>query len=138
MDYSPGERIAQLAGVLALFIGFTFVQGGRTLAAPPADPIRIDDCHILNPRFYAPFSESLALTFTNRRPIAADEVRFTVDYAGRDVHITDDGRFSANVGIHHAFDIFPTILYYYYGLWPKECTVDYVHFSDSSVWRATP
>jgi hypothetical protein len=127
-------RAVKLAGVAALFIGFMLTQNGLALGASPADPIRIDDCHITNPRFYAPFSKSLALTFTNRRSIAADEVRFTVEYAGRMVHVTDTGTFSTNIGIHRTFDAFPASLYYYYGFWPKNCTVDYVRYSDGSIW----
>ena len=102
------------------------------MAASPADPIRIDDCHILSPRFFA--NKSLTLTFTNRRPVAADEVHFTVEYGGKVARITDKGTFSQDIGIRHAFDAFPAQLYYSYGFWPKDCSVNYVHYSDGTAW----
>ncbi len=111
-ETSRGERAAELAGITLLIL-FIFTQGGSALAASSSDPIRIDDCHILNSRFYGLSHQSLALTFTNRRPIAADEVRFTIEYGGRVAHIADTGTFSTNIGIHHAFDAFPPALYYY-------------------------
>ena len=132
MYANRGKRSIQLASISGLLIGFMFSQGGSALAASSSDPIRIDDCHILNSRFYA--HRSLALTFTNRRTIAADEVRFTITYAGTMTRVTDTGTFSPGVGIHHGFDAFPSALYYYYGFWPKDCAVEYVHYSDGSSW----
>jgi hypothetical protein len=134
VEPSRGERAAQLAGIVALFTGFMFAE--PALAASSSDPIRIDDCHILDSRFYA--HRSLALTFTNRRSIAADEVRFTITYAGKMAQVADKGTFSPGIGIHHGFDAFPSALYYYYGFWPKDCVVDYVHYSDGSVWTPLP
>ncbi len=136
MYLNRGKRATRLASILGLLIGFMLTQGGPALAASSSDPIRIDDCHIMNSRFYALSHRSLALTFTNRRLVPANEVHFTVEYAGRVAHITDTGTFSTNIGIHHAFDAFPSSLYYSYGSWPENCTVDYVHYSDSSLWAA--
>ena len=133
MYLNRGKRATQFASFLVLLIGFMFSQGGAALAASSADPIRIDDCHITNPRFYGQ-RNSLALTFTNRRPVAAEEVRFAVEYGGRVAHIRDIGTFSTNVGVHHAFDAFPASRYYYYGFWPRSCIVEYVRYSDGSVW----
>ena len=63
----------------------------------------------------------------------ADEVRFTVEYAGRTEHIIDRGTFSQNVRIDHAFNGFYNARYR--GPSPR-CTVDYVEFRDESVWMA--
>ena len=127
-----GKPVSQLASIAALLVGFMFTQVEPAFAASSPDPIRIDDCHILNSRFYA--HRSLALTFTNRLSTAADEVRFMITYAGKVAQVTDKGTFSPGIGIHHAFDVFPSELYYYYGSWPKDCAVEYVHYSDGSSW----
>lgn len=123
--------------VALTLIAFGFGFGARdAVYASTSDPISIDDCHINNSRSFVSAYKPLAITFTNRRTVAADEVRFTVDYAGRIAHVADTGTFSHNIGIHHAFNALYGSLYY--GAIPRSCTVDYVHFADGSTWTPQP
>jgi hypothetical protein len=73
------------------------------------------------------------LVFTNRRATPADEIHFTVEYAGRAEHIIDRGTFSQNVRVDHAFNGFYNEPYRDS---PASCSIEYVEFRDGSVWRA--
>jgi hypothetical protein len=97
------------------------------------NPIIIDDCHVNNTRSYISADRPVVLAFTNRQATPADEIRFTVEYAGRTEHIVDRGTFSENVRIDHAFSGFFNARYQ--GA-PPTCTVDYVEFRDGSIWTA--
>jgi K+-transporting ATPase KdpF subunit len=98
------------------------------------NPIIIDECRIDNTRSYVSADRPVVLAFTNRQATSADEIRFTVEYAGRTEHIIDRGTFSQNVRIDHAFSGFYNARYR--GV-PPTCMVDYVEFRDGSSWSAT-
>jgi hypothetical protein len=98
------------------------------------NPIVIDECHITNTRSYVSADRPIAVAFTNRRATPAEEIRFTVEYAGRTEHVVDKGTFSQNVRVDHAFRGFYNERYQAV---PPSCTVDYVEFRDGSVWTAT-
>lgn len=118
----------------ALLAVLWLAPDAKAFASAQSDPISIDACYIPRNRGYTGFP-SLALTFTNQRPVAADEVRFTIVYANKTAHVTDVGTFSQHIGIHHYFNSFENLLWN--GFLPQSCTVDYVHFSDGTVWTPT-
>src|ERR1700674_3803677 len=128
---SDRQRLGRLAA-RALIVSGSVLALRTTAFAASSDPIRIDDCYVVNNRSYVSPYKSLVLTFTNRRAVPADEVHFTVEYAGKTAHITDTGIFSQNIGIHHSFSPFQGSRYH--GKLPDSCTVDYVHYSDSTLW----
>jgi hypothetical protein len=97
------------------------------------NPIVIDECRIANSRSYVSAEKPLVLAFTNRQATPADEVRFTVQYAGRTEHVVDRGTFAQNVRIDHAFSGFYNQRYLAES---PSCAVDYVKFRDGSVWTA--
>jgi hypothetical protein len=107
---------------------------GIAIVIVSMNPIVIDDCRIVNARSYVSADRPLVLAFTNRRATPADEIHFTVRYAGRTEHIVDRGVFSQNVRIDHAFPGFYNARYW---AAPPSCSVDYVEFRDGSVWTAT-
>ena len=109
-------------------------QVTAALAVTSLSPVVIDDCRISNTRSYVSAFQPVVLAFTNQRATPANEVRFTVEYAGRTEHLVDRGNFSQNVRIEHAFDGF-------YNARHRDeaptCRVDYVEFEDASTWAAT-
>lgn len=118
--------------VLAVCFGLV-LQSTAALAVSSLNPVVINDCHISNSRSYVSTYKPIDLVFTNRRATPADEVHFTVEYAGRTEHIIDRGTFSQNVRIDHAFNGFYNAQYRDS---PPSCSIDYVEFRDGSVWRA--
>jgi hypothetical protein len=97
------------------------------------NPIVIDECRITNTRSYVSVDKPVVLAFTNRRATPAEEIHFTVRYAGRTEQIVDKGTFSQNVRIDHAFRGFYNQRYQASS---PSCAVDYVEFRDGSVWTA--
>ncbi len=130
------QYLCRSAAMALMVCTSMLAQRQPALAASLSDPVIINDCHINNSRAYISAYKPLAITFSNRRPIAADEVHFTVEYGAKTAHIVDTGTFSQNIGIHHAFDAFTGLLSY--GFSPKRCTVNYVHFMDGTVWTPKP
>jgi hypothetical protein len=128
------NRKLMVAG-LALIAWCALTQGATALAVSSLNPVVVDDCRISNTRSYVSAYRPLMLAFTNRRAMAADEIRFTVQYGGRTEHIVDRGTFSQNVRIDHSFNGFYNVRY---GGPSPSCTVDYVEFRDASVWMAGP
>jgi len=126
----------RLAAVTLALCTSVLAQSNVALGASPSGPISINDCQISNYRAFVSAHKPLAITFANRRAVAADEVRFIVKYGDKTAHISDVGTFSQNVAIHHAFNAFDGQLYH--GFLPERCTVDYVHFTDGSVWTPQP
>jgi hypothetical protein len=104
------------------------------MAATRLDPIEINACGIASNRGYVSAYKPIVLSFTNQRTVMANEVRFTVVYAGRTEQITDKGDFLQHVRIDHAFAGFYNVRYR--GPSPSVCRVDYVGFSDGTAWPA--
>jgi hypothetical protein len=109
-------------------------QVTAALAVTSSSPVVIDDCRISNTRSYVSAFRPVVLAFTNRRATPAEEVRFTVEYAGRTEHLVDRGNFSQDVRVEHAFDGFFNARY---RAQSPTCRVDYVEFADASTWAAT-
>lgn len=107
---------------------------GLEIAILMVSPIAVDECRVANTRSYVSVGNPLALGFTNLRATPADEVHFSVEYAGRTEHVVDRGTFSQNVRIGHAFSGFFNARYQ--GA-PPSCTIDYVEFADGTVWTTT-
>jgi hypothetical protein len=124
----PPVRIIALAAAGALLS-----QNVVGLAQTATDPIRLDDCRIMNTRSYVSAYKPITLSFTNLRASSADNIRFVVQYAGRTEHITDKGTFAQNVTVTHAFNGFYNSRYV--GAALCSCTVEYAHFSDGSTWE---
>jgi hypothetical protein len=110
------------------------LQPAAAMAATPSAPVDINSCRIASNRGYVSAYKPIVLSFTSRRAAPANEVRFTIDYAGRTEQITDKGAFLQNVRIDHAFAGFYNVRYR--GPSPSVCRVDYVGFSDGTVWPA--
>ena len=106
---------------------------GLEIAILMVSPITVDECRVANTRSYVSASKPVALGFTNLRAIPADEIRFRVEYAGRTEQVVDRGTFSPNVRIDHDFSGFFNARFQ----GSPSCTVDYVEFSDGTVWTAT-
>jgi hypothetical protein len=109
------------------------LQSTAALAVASYNPVVINDCHIRNTRSYVSPYKPVELVFTNRRATPADEIHFTVEYAGRAEHIIDRGTFSQNVRVDHAFNGFYNAPYR--NSQPR-CSIDFVEFQDGSIWKA--
>lgn len=120
--------------VLAV-VGALLSQNAVGFAAVATDPIRLDNCRIMNTRSYVSAYKPIALSFTNLRASTADEIRFVVQYGGRTEHITDKGSFVQNVTVAHSFNGFYNSRYV--GVAPSSCRVEYAHFLDGSTWTPT-
>jgi hypothetical protein len=123
---------ARFAGFVLAFACPLLLQPAAAVAATPSDPVDIDACRIASNRGYVSAYKPIELSFTNQGAAPADEVRFTVVYAGRTEQITDRGAFAQNVRIDHAFAGFYNVRYR--GPSPSICRVDYVGFSDGTAW----
>jgi len=121
--------------IIALSAAF-LSQAAVGLSAEASEPVRIDNCRILNTRSYVSAYKPIEISFTNQRASTADEIRFVVQYGGRTEHITDKGRFVQNVRVVHAFNGFFNSPYF--GAVPGSCKVEYVHFSDGGAWTLAP
>lgn len=97
-------------------------------------PIAITQCVVNSSQMSASPYRVLTLTFTNRDAVAADDARFTIEYAGQVVHVRDSGTFSSAVPIHANFNALRNTSYR--GSAPQACTVDYVHFADGTTWNS--
>jgi hypothetical protein len=130
---SAFHRLGRIAGLSLVAWSAMPIESTAALTVTSMSPIVITDCRISNTRSYVSGYRPLVLAFSNRRAVPADEVRFTVEYAGRTERIVDRGTFSQNVRIDHAFDGFYNVRY----RGPSaNCSVDYVEFQDGSVWTA--
>ena len=128
------QMLSRVIVVVALVLGSFSATPAAAQSLPGNPPIEIKQCRIQNSRgFVAPY-RSMLLTFLNRNDVAADEVRFNVQYNGRTEHVTDRGIFSRGAMIVHQLE----------GLWnapfagsaPTSCAIEHVHFQDGSSWEA--
>ncbi len=123
---------ARIAGfVLATACALLLQPAAATAATSPV-PVDINECRIVGNRAYVSAYKPIVLSFTNRAAVAANIVRFSVVYAGLTERIVDRGTFSQNVRIDHTFEGFYDAPYR--GAAPSSCRVDYVSFSDGTVW----
>jgi hypothetical protein len=137
MCYTMTKNLTYRARLAGFVLGTgcaLLVQVCAAEAAISPDPIEINQCRIVANRAYVAAYKPIVLSFTSRRPMAATVVAFTIDYAGRTERIIDEGTFTQNVRIDHAFDGFYDAPYR--GATPSSCRVDYVRFSDGTAWRA--
>lgn len=135
---------------VTLILLLSLALGAPQIArAQPPSPIQIQTCTILpwqrvRPPFWNPFdleplpvsapiTDGIRIVYVNRGPIAADRVRFVVDYRGEVERIVDAGKFSPNVKIDHTFSNFSGQAYL--GPTPNYCRVNLVRFMDGTVWR---
>jgi hypothetical protein len=125
---------ARIAGFVLATGSALLLQPCAANAANSADPVAIDQCRIIANRAYVSAYKPILLSFTNQRIAPANEVRFTIRYAGRTEQIDDKGSFLENVRIDHAFNGFYNLRYR--GPSPSVCRVDYVGFSDGTAWPA--
>jgi hypothetical protein len=126
------STIAGVAGALTLA-----AASPAAAAVPPVSIISCDynglssDGGQLIPAT-APFETSnLHVTFANRAPLAATDVRFAVNYAGHTDVIDDAGTFAS--GSTFAQDFTPSTNVEYTG--SAQCSVQSVTFSDGSTWQ---
>lgn len=127
----PASRPARIAGA-ALAASFALVtQRTAASAVTSPSPIAVNDCRISNTRAFVSTYRPVALVFTNHGSVPANEIRFSVEYAGHTEHIIDKGTFAQNVRIEHTFSGFYNVRFD--GSSPR-CSVDYVEFVDGSVW----
>ena len=127
------SRFIRSAGLALVVWCALLPQATAALAVTSLSPIVIDGCRVSNTRSYVSAFRPLEIAFTNRRGSPADEVRFTVEYAGHTEHVVDRGTFSQNVQIDHAFDGFYNVRYRDES---PICNVEYAQFRDDSVWAA--
>jgi hypothetical protein len=125
---------ARIAGFVLAAGCALLLQPAAASAATSVAPVDINECRIVANRAYVSAYKPIVLSFTSRGAIAVNVVRFSVVYAGLTERIVDRGTFSQNVRIDHAFDGFYDVRYR--GAAPSSCRVDYVGFSDGTVWPA--
>ncbi|HXB82600.1 MAG TPA: hypothetical protein VNU22_04525 [Candidatus Acidoferrum sp.] len=123
---------ARIAGFVLATGCALLLQPAAATAATSSTPVDIDECRIVGNRADVSAYKPIVLSFTNRRPTAANVVAFTIDYAGRSERIIDRGSFMQNVRIDHAFAGFYNARYR--GPSPSLCRVDYVGFADGTAW----
>ena len=122
--------IAGVTGVLMLAAGspaavppvsisacdYNTVAGASSLLTPGSPPFRVSN---------------LRITFVNRAPVTATNVRFEVRYGPRTQIIEEAGRFSSGNPITENFT--PSTNPEYDG--SAACSVQSVTFSDGSIWQ---
>jgi uncharacterized membrane protein len=123
---------ARIAGFVLATGCALLLQPAAAKAAASVAPIQINQCYIVANRGFVSAYRPIVLSFTNRQPTPANVVAFTIDYAGRTERIVDRGTFFQSVRINHTFDGFFDVPYR--GPAPSSCRVDYVGFSDGTVW----
>lgn len=107
-------------------------------APPSGPPIQIEDC-VAGGTGGAIISESdrrFKVVFTNEGRIAADLIKFRIDFGTESLAIRDVGTFAPGVTITHVFkkrggNIYASPLFAPAKL---RCSVDAVHFKDGSEW----
>jgi hypothetical protein len=99
-------------------------------------PVQVVRCTVNQRRGYVDPYQSVSIGFVDRYDAPADEVRFTVRYAGRTAHILDRGTFSKAVRIDHIFREFWGALFA--GSNVTSCSVEYAHFADNTAWSVEP
>jgi hypothetical protein len=125
---------ARIAGFVLATGCALLLQPAAANAATSLAPVDINECRIVGNRAYVSAYKPIVLSFTNRRAIPVNVVRFSIAYAGLTERIVDRGTFSQNVRIDHAFDGFFDVRYR--GAAPSSCRVDFVGFSDGTAWPA--
>jgi hypothetical protein len=75
---------------------------------------------------------NLRITFTNRTPLTATDVRFAIRYQSSTEVVEDTGKFSTGTPITQDFE--PSTEPGYHG--PAYCSVESATFSDGSKWQA--
>ena len=73
---------------------------------------------------------TLEVSFVNHAPVAAKDVRITVNFAGATQTIDDRGTFSPNVAIEHTFAPIG------FGDGAAQCSVASVDFADGTNWQS--
>ncbi|MFY9719490.1 MAG: hypothetical protein WAK16_07580, partial [Candidatus Cybelea sp.] len=126
---------ARIAGFVLATGCALLLQPVAAKAATSSAPADINECRIVGNRAYVSAYRPIVLSFTNRQPMVANVVVFTIDYAGRTERIVDRGTFFQNVRINHAFEGFYDVPYR--GSSPTSCRVDYVGFSGGGEWTGT-
>ena len=128
-------RLNTLVLAAILFAAFTIgdVADARP-DVPTVEPVQILRCTINRRLGYVDPYQPVWIAFVNRRDALADDVHFTVLYAGRTAHIDDRGAFSTGIKIEHTFRAFWNVLFV--GAEPTSCAVDYVHFSNGEAWAS--
>jgi hypothetical protein len=124
--------IVYRAGIALVACLATLLFGSANARAvvSAAGPVAVLQCSIHRRMGYvAPF-HSATITFVNRGDVSLDEVRFTLNYAGRTTTLVDRGTFAKGVTIEHAFSAFWNVPYA--GATPQRCVVDSVHYARSS------
>ena len=126
------STVAGLAGALTLAAGVP-----TAAAVPPVNVISCDYSSLhgsgsmLIPET-APFQTSnVRITFENRAPLVATDVRFAVDYGSRTQIVDYAGTFSSGTPITEDFT--PSAIPGYDG--SAACSVQSVTFSDGSTWQ---
>jgi hypothetical protein len=111
-----------------------------TPAATPASPVQVESCSVsYNGNVLVGTTGKLVINFTNYGTVAADVVRFHVQYGDQSLFIRDVGTFSPGIEIQHKFSSFegdmqlsPLLT----GQKPVICTVAWSHFVNGTIWPA--
>jgi hypothetical protein len=109
-----------------------------TPAATPASPVQVESCSVqYNGNVLVGTTGKLVINFTNYGSVAADVVRFHVQYGDQGLFIRDVGTFSPGIEIQHKFSSFegdmqlsPLLT----GQKPVTCTVAWSHFANGTIW----
>jgi hypothetical protein len=109
-----------------------------TPAATPASPVQVESCNVAyNGNVLVGTTGKLVINFTNYGSVAADVVRFHVQYGDQSLFIRDVGTFSPGIEIQHKFSSFegdmqlsPLLT----GQKPVMCTVAWSHFVNGMIW----
>ncbi|HLJ84348.1 MAG TPA: hypothetical protein VKT51_09280 [Candidatus Eremiobacteraceae bacterium] len=109
-------------------------------AATPASPVQVESCNVsYNGNVLVGTTGKLVINFTNYGSVAADVIRFHVQYGDQSLFIRDVGTFSPGIEIQHKFSSFEGDLQLsplLTGQKPVMCTVAWSHFVNGTIWPA--
>ncbi|MBV9271178.1 MAG: hypothetical protein JO165_08790 [Candidatus Eremiobacteraeota bacterium] len=140
-------KVRVSASFVMLWLVFGTVAVAQT-SAPPAAPVAINACQpMINNNSGGPSVAGISLTgtssgiqiqFTNNAAKTANLINFAVDSNGTSFVIRDVGTFSPGVEITHRYRngsgqsfVLPSLI-----APALKCSVESVHFTDGTIWRA--
>ena len=109
--------------------------------ATAASPVQVESCSVAySGNVLIGQSGQLTINFTNYGTVAADVVRFRVQYGNQSLFIRDVGSFAPGIEITHKYNTFEGNLQLspLLGQKPPVCAVAWSHFANGTIWPPGP